>query len=267
MQQLLVLIVVLIGSVQSVNITKLSATSRKFNFHLRARIVGGRQTTIEDFPYQVSIVHDRSHTCGGSIYKPDIIITAAHCLVDIEMHDLAVVAGTTDWEGGGVETSIRKFVMHPKFDPKTFDYDIAILKLTDKLQYGPRIQPITLPVYRQEFKPGSVGVVSGWGALGEDGDDPDELHFTSLKIVSNNECYKAYRDINPVTKNMMCAWIRKGGHGTCQGDSGSALVVGNVLAGIVSWGLGCARPNVPEVYTKVSTFRRWLDLNIKSLNN
>jgi secreted trypsin-like serine protease len=43
------------------------------------RIVGGVDSRIEDFPYQVSLRYNREHWCGGSILNADTVITAAHC--------------------------------------------------------------------------------------------------------------------------------------------------------------------------------------------
>jgi secreted trypsin-like serine protease len=50
-----------------------------------------------------------------------------------------------------------------------------------------------------------------------------------------------------------------GGVDTCQGDSGGPMFKRNaagqwIQVGITSWGIGCARPNAPGVYTEVRTF-------------
>lgn len=48
-----------------------------------------------------------------------------------------------------------------------------------------------------------------------------------------------------------------------QGDSGGPMVIQEeqswVLAGVISWGIGCAEANQPGVYTRISEFRDWID--------
>ena len=55
-----------------------------------------------------------------------------------------------------------------------------------------------------------------------------------------------------------------------QGDGGGPLVCEdsgyNELTGLVSWGFGCGRKDVPGVYVKVSSFIGWINQIISNLS-
>ena len=57
---------------------------------------------------------------------------------------------------------------------------------------------------------------------------------------------------------MMCAGVIGGGKEFCQGDSGSPLVIGGQLSGIVSWGLSCTEADYPGVYSNVATLKSFV---------
>ena len=86
-----------------------------------------------------------------------------------------------------------------------------------------------------------------------------DLMEVSLPIVDRETCNDAYKNVNPITTRMICAGeLGVGGKDSCQGDSGGPLKAHNVLYGIVSWGLGCAQPTHPGVYTNVALLRPWI---------
>jgi len=70
---------------------------------------------------------------------------------------------------------------------------------------------------------------------------------------------------------MICAGYKQGGKDACQGDSGGPFVVKKdnayTLQGVVSFGIGCARPGLPGIYTRVSTYVRWINTYIRILSS
>ncbi|XP_042859474.1 trypsin-1-like [Penaeus japonicus] len=114
-------------------------------------------------------------------------------------------------------------------------------------------------------------ICAGHCVQGEDMNNPDYLQVSlatiqilictlmkvTVPIVSDAECRDAYGQ-NDVDDSMICAGLPEGGKDSCQGDSGGPLVCSDTgsayLAGIVSWGYGCARPGYPGVYTEVAYF-------------
>ena len=59
---------------------------------------------------------------------------------------------------------------------------------------------------------------------------------------------------------MFCAGLLgEGGKDACQGDSGGPVLLNDEIVGATSWGIGCAYPNYPGVYTDVAMFRNWID--------
>ncbi|TIU90217.1 MAG: trypsin-like serine protease, partial [Mesorhizobium sp.] len=68
-----------------------------------------------------------------------------------------------------------------------------------------------------------------------------------------------------ITENMLCLGEKTGGKDSCQGDSGGPAVLmlePPQLVGIVSWGEGCARPDLYGVYTRVSAVKDWVEATI-----
>ena len=110
---------------------------------------------------------------------------------------------------------------------------------------------------------GAPLVVSGWGATTEGGDTVSTLREVGVPYVTRDVCNDPLSYADGVTTNMLCAGVAAGGQDSCQGDSGGPLVFGAGggnprLAGVVSWGEGCAQPGKYGVYTRVAIYGDWV---------
>ena len=117
-----------------------------------------------------------------------------------------------------------------------------------------------------------MATVSGWGWNNENqdiGDRADKLQKAKVKVWNNENCQQSFRDVgkkNVISKSQMCAGYKNGGIDSCWADSGGPLILDNILIGIVSTGIGCGRPGLPGIYTRVDEYTKWIDstINLKT---
>lgn len=238
------------------------------------KIVGGNRAPSDQYGFQVSLVQTllednrTSHFCGGTLIQFDTVVTAAHCLDDIEQAEtFKVLVGTQDLDEGGERINVRSFVKHKLYNSRTFDYDVAVIKLAPTPQQ--KITLIKIPKATLALSkplPDTNVWVSGWGTTKENGlDTPRWLQHVDLSIGPWATCLRQY--LYGITGRMICAGVPEGGKDSCQGDSGGPLISErrlrrttsrDVLVGIVSWGTGCARAESPGVYTDVAKLRDWI---------
>ncbi|RZC39838.1 Trypsin domain containing protein [Asbolus verrucosus] len=226
-----------------------------------SRIVGGEDTSVLDIPYQISLRLQDYHFCGGAIISAIYIVTAAHC-IDVFAYrspeDLSIRAGSTFRSFGGQVIPVKKIHQHPLFHKRKIDYDLSILELSSPLSINQYTKPIKLPHEGQKFYDGDLVHVSGWGVTreGHSSTAPETLQMTYLTLLDHKICEKKYgRDFTP---RMVCAISKGGRRDSCHGDSGGPLVAKNVLVGVVSWGVGCALPSTPGIYTNVPALRHFI---------
>lgn len=93
--------------------------------------------------------------------------------------------------------------------------------------------------------------------LQENGWYSNYLQSINVSIIERGHCNDDLE--GRVTLDMICAGNVIGSKDSCTGDVGGPLVVGEELAGIVSWGLGCGWLHRPRVYTNVAVFKDWVD--------
>ncbi|XP_067275825.1 ST14 transmembrane serine protease matriptase a [Pseudorasbora parva] len=233
-----------------------------------SRVVGGQDAVAGEFPWQVSLhVKSSSHVCGASIINERWLVTAAHCVQDDKIKYSQ--AGT--WEAYlGLHTQkekntvtkslLKQIIPHPYYNPYTYDNDIALMELESPVTFSDTIRPICLPTATDVFPPGDVVTITGWGATREGGGGATVLQKAQVRIINVTVCDQLMQ--GQITSRMVCAGVLTGGVDACQGDSGGPLGYfmndRMFLAGVVSWGDGCARRNKPGIYTNVPKFRGWI---------
>ncbi|CAB0036564.1 unnamed protein product [Trichogramma brassicae] len=217
------------------------------------RIYGGDSVQIETYPYQVSIEWNNRHNCGGSIISPYWILTA----------ETRVRAGTSFVEQGGTVHRAAKIIKHSRFGINSHgsaEGDIALIKLADPIVYDEQHQPIEMFEQDEEAVEDMMAIVSGWGQTPTTW-KPSQLQAVAVPIIPKRTCSDLYyKRFGPLPSGEICALVLGvGGKDACVGDSGGPLAIGKRLAGVVSWGEGCAKPYQPGVYTEVAFYRNWIE--------
>ncbi|XP_004430736.2 PREDICTED: anionic trypsin-like [Ceratotherium simum simum] len=221
------------------------------------KIVGGYTCKKNSIPYQVSL-NAGYHFCGGSLISDQWVVSAAHCYkartqVRLGEHDIKVVEGNEQF------INAAKIIRHPKYNSRTMDNDILLIKLASRAVINAQVSTISLP--SASAAAGTVCLISGWGnTLSSGSNYPDLLQCLEAPLLSQAKCEASYP--GEITNNMICAGFLEGGKDSCQGDSGGPVVCNGQLQGIVSWGDGCAQKNRPGVYTKVFNYVNWIQQTI-----
>ncbi|XP_049523868.1 LOW QUALITY PROTEIN: uncharacterized protein LOC119454094 [Dermacentor silvarum] len=241
----------------------------------QGKIVGGEDTVKGAHPWQVMFWSPSlaKAFCGGTLLNDQWVLSASHCFQHelVHLDEVQVRLGKYDRledEPQQVVTTIADVYYHPQFDANTFDNDIALLQLADRVKFTDYILPACLGdggvIERDLFNSGAVrkGKVTGWGQLAENVNTlPRYLQEIELPIVDHEVCRNA--TVHKVTENMFCAGYAQEIVGdACQGDSGGPFVVPHknrwYIVGIVSWGVGCGRRGHYGYYTKVNKYHNWI---------
>ncbi|UMM29812.1 hypothetical protein L5515_011987 [Caenorhabditis briggsae] len=233
-----------------------------------ARVVGGFETVPGAFPWTAALRNKetKAHHCGASILDRTHLITAAHCFEEDErVTSYEVVVG--DWENNKTDGNEQVFNLqrinyYPLYKD-IFSHDIAILEIPyPGIEFNEYAQPICLPSNDFIYTPGRQCVVSGWGSMG--------LHYAQrlqaalIPIIDRFDCVNSSQIYTSMSRSAFCAGYLEGGIDSCQGDSGGPFACRRedgafVLAGVISWGDGCAQKKQPGIYTMVAPYLSWIN--------
>lgn len=154
-------------------VRRLPSVGQNNYYSAASRIVGGQDAAVGEFPYHVSLhdIRSQSHVCGGSIIRPNWILTAAHCIHGTDPADIRVLVGTKRLDGGR-SYNVSAWFLHDE-DYNFFHSlanDIALIRLSESLRFTTNVQPIALGNC-EYIAPGRPVIVSGWGRLEVSGEE------------------------------------------------------------------------------------------------
>ncbi len=254
------LIAILLGSLLSA--TGVAAASD-------ARIVGGTAPT-RAWPangHVAAVVADGAYFCSGTLISGRWFLTAAQCVTNTDGSVLAPSAFTISLGKTDLNqvTALDRFSVdavqrHPSYvESPVPSYDMALLHLASP----PPFEPTALVTSAQSglWAPGAVATIIGWGALCNGCAPVPQLREAPITMVSDSACTSAYGNAFNIM-SMVCAG--SGTAGSCAGDAGGPLLVPRqgdfLVAGITSWGQGCADAAHPAVYARTGrpVLNQWL---------
>ena len=174
----------------------------------KTKIVGGKVTEVNEYPWQAGIVSKGTKTvwCGGTLISNMWIMTAAHCTRGESASGLQALLGEHNYKVNAESKTLRMNIAaikdHPDYNYRTTNYDFALLKMAKGVDFArySHIRPACLPTDDGNDFNNYAATVTGWGTTSSGGSASIKLREVEVKVLTNAECTNDYGyDINDIT--------------------------------------------------------------------
>ncbi|RZC41951.1 Trypsin and/or DUF1986 domain containing protein [Asbolus verrucosus] len=189
------------------------------------RIIGGDPARAAQFPFAAAIhtnTKDGTYFCAGTLISDQWIVTAGQCVDGALLFIIRLGSNSLSAnDPNAMRLSTDSYVLHPLYNPETYENDIGVIKFRLPITFTEYIKPIDV-LASTPVPSGSTVIALGWGQTSdEEAGLVDDLQYVFLTILTNEECRLFFG--NQINDNQVCV---EGNYneGTCMGDSGSPLI-------------------------------------------
>lgn len=241
-----------------------------------ASIIGGDVASISDFPSLsfVAVVdgHGEGFSCTGTVISPRVILTAAHCVENLDSggfispSQYRIVTGFANpyLTNPAERSAVTSTHVSPEYNPGTGRGDAGILILAAPVAAA----PIALATAADSalYEGGAQVELAGWG-LTRFGSNvpPQTLQATSAIVQTPTDCRARTQGYHPTYSPaaQMCASnppaFKTGG---CFGDSGGPAIARRadgsaVEIGVISTGGPRCNTKLPNIFTRADLVSTW----------
>ncbi|CAH0398414.1 unnamed protein product [Chilo suppressalis] len=243
---------------------------------LNLHILEGEAANLGEFPHMVALGFDRGNgyqfDCGGALISTLYVLTAAHCIINLERVEPTIVRAGVVQLGGNTfdddtDYRIAQSIIHPEYSRSLKYNDIALLRLQKPVSVSSTLNPACL--YTKDSDPETPLTVTGWGKTSNTQNLKSNILLkATISAVNRERCgphYSAWRKLpRGIVPEQICAVDPDGHSDACQGDSGGPLQVSENgdsyyrVVGVTSFGSGCGT-STPGVYTRVARYLNWIE--------